>query len=67
MAEDFINYEKPRVVITESTKKVLQEDNVDITSSDNLDEALKKAQKSKKVVAKLDENGNVVIKQSLNG
>lgn len=67
MAEDFINYDKPRVVLTESTKKVLEEDNIQITTADTPEDALKKAQKSKKVVAKINESGDVVIKQSLNG
>ena len=67
MAEDFINYDKPHVVLTESTKKVLEEDNIQITTADTPEDALKKAQKSKKVVAKINESGDVVIKQSLNG
>lgn len=67
MPEDFINYDKPHVVLTESTQKVLEEDNIQITTSDTPEEALKKAQKSKKVVAKMNESGDVVIKQSLNG
>ena len=70
MAEDFINYDKPqksKVLITESTKTVLEEDNIVISESDTAEEALKKAQKSKKVVAKMNESGDVVIKQSLNG
>ena len=70
MPEDFINYDKPqksKVLITESTKTVLEEDNIVISEEDTAEEALKKAQKSKKVVAKMNESGDVVIKQSLNG
>lgn len=67
---DFINYDKPvakKVVLSESTKKVLEEEKVEIKEEDTAEEVVKKVNKTKKAVAKMHEDGSVDIKQSLNG
>jgi CRISPR/Cas system-associated exonuclease Cas4 (RecB family) len=63
---DFINFsKKKRIVMTESTRKVVEEaiGNVDEMTED---EAVQKINESKKAVAKKTKKG-VKVKQSLNG
>lgn len=64
---DFINFskKKKRIVMTESTRKVVEEavGNVDEMTED---EAIIKINESKKAVAKKTKKG-VSVKQSLNG
>ena len=67
---DFINYDKPvakKVILSESTKKVLEEEKVEIKEEDTAEEVVKKVNKTKRAVAKMKEDGSVNIKQSLNG
>ena len=68
MKKDFIHFSnKPKINLSESTKKILSEDKIIIEEEDTPEEIIKKVSKSKKVVAKLKEDGSVIIKQSLNG
>lgn len=63
---DFINFsKKKKIVITESTRKVVEEavGNIDEMTED---EAIQKINESKKAVAKKTKKG-VKVKQSLNG
>lgn len=63
---DFINFsKKKRIVMTESTRKVVEEavGNIDEMTED---EAVQKINESKKAVAKKTKKG-VKVKQSLNG
>lgn len=64
---DFINFskKKKRLVMTESTRKVVEEaiGNIDEMTED---EAVQKINESKKAVAKKTKKG-VKVKQSLNG
>lgn len=70
MNNDFIHYGRNRnthAIITESTQKILDEENIVIDENDSSEQIVKKVSKSKKVVAKVKEDGTVSIKQSLNG
>lgn len=63
---DFINFsKKKKIVMTESTRKIVEEavGNVDEMTED---EAIQKINESKKAVAKKTKKG-VKVKQSLNG
>ena len=64
---DFINYppKKRKIVMTESTRKVVEEA-VGSIEEMNEDEANQKINESKKAVAKKTKKG-VKVKQSLNG
>ncbi len=70
---NFINYgarrtAKTNVVMTESTKAVLEEEKIVITEDEKPAEIVQKVKKkTKKAVAKITEDGDVEIKQSLNG
>lgn len=69
---NFINYGKrpvkAKIVMTESTKAVLEEEKITITEDEKPAEIVQKVKKkSKRAVAKITENGDVEIKQSLNG
>jgi hypothetical protein len=70
---NFINYgkrpvAKPKVVMAESTKAVLEEEKIVITEDEKPAEIVQKVKKkTKKAVAKITEDGDVEIKQSLNG
>lgn len=67
MQKNYIYYGKPRVSLSESTKQLLDEEQIIITNEDTQEEIVKKVSKSKKVITKIKEDGSVVIKQSLNG
>lgn len=63
---DFINYPaKTKIIMTESTKKLIEGEIADLDELSE-DEAVKKINESKKAVAKKTKNG-VRVKQSLNG
>lgn len=65
---DFINYDRPvakKVVLSESTKQVLKEEKVEIKEEDTAEEVVRKVNKTKRAVAKMKEDGSVVVKQSL--
>mgnify|MGYP003499609889 CR=1 FL=1 len=70
---NFINYGKrqvvkPKIVMTESTKAILEEEKIVITENEKPAEIVQKVKKkTKKAVAKITEDGVVEIKQSLNG
>lgn len=70
---NFINYGKrpvvkPKIVMTESTKAILEEEKIEITENEKPAEIVQKVKKkTKKAVAKITEDGDVEIKQSLNG
>lgn len=70
---NFINYgarrtAKTKVVMAESTKAVLEEEKIVITEDEKPAEIVQKVKKkTKKAVAKITEDGDVEIKQSLNG
>lgn len=75
MFDEYLNFDQPKpakkkVVISESTAKVLQEEqviieNVDETDSHKIAEEINT--KSKKTRAKVKKDGSVEVKQSLNG
>lgn len=68
MKKDFIHFgNKPKVALSESTKKVLEEEKIVIEDEDTTEDVVRKVSKSKKVVARIKEDGSVAIKQSLNG
>lgn len=68
MKKDYIHFgNKPKVVLSESTKKVLEEDKIIINEEDTPEEVVKKVSKSKKAVARVKEDGTVSVKQCLNG
>lgn len=68
MKKDYIHFgNKPKLSLTESTKKILEEEKIVIEEEDTTEEIIKKVSKSKKVVVKIKEDGSVAIKQSLNG
>ena len=54
-----------KVVVAESTVKVLEEEKIDIQPVDTVEEVVEKINKSKKVRAKKEKDGNVRIKQVL--
>ena len=56
-----------KVMITESTKKVLEEELDSKIDELSEEELLEKAKASKKVVTSVTESGEVKIRQSLNG
>lgn len=66
---NFINFGKKhpvkKVVVAESTKKVLEEEKIEIKEEDTAQEVVKKVNKSKKVRAKKEKDGNVTVKQVL--
>ena len=67
---DFLHFTQQqkakKVVLSESTKKILKDEDIIITESDDEQEILNKLSKSKKTVTKIQE-GKIVVKQSLNG
>lgn len=70
MKKDYIHFgnkAKPKLSLTESTKKVLEEEQIVIEDTDTTEDVIRKVSKSKKVVARIKEDGSVAIKQSLNG
>lgn len=68
MKKDYIHFgPKPKLSLTESTKKVLEEEQIVIEDTDTSEDIVRKVSKSKKVVARIKEDGSVTIKQSLNG
>ena len=68
MKKDYIHFSnKPKLYLTESTKKVLEEEKIIIKEGDTTADIIKKVAKSKKLVTRIKEDGSVVIKQSLNG
>lgn len=68
MKKDYIRFgQKPKLSLTESTKKVLEEEQIVIEDTDTTEDVVRKVSKSKKVVARIKEDGSVTIKQSLNG
>jgi uncharacterized membrane protein len=56
-----------KVMITESTKKILEEELDSKIDELSEEELLEKANASKKVVTSVTESGEVKIRQSLNG
>lgn len=74
MFDEYLNFDQPKakkkVVISESTAKVLQEEKVvveDIEMKDSHKIAEEINKKSKKTKAKVKKDGSVEVKQSLNG
>lgn len=74
MFDEYLNFDQPKakkkVVISESTAKVLQEEKVvveDIETKDSHKIAEEINKKSKKTKAKVKKDGSVEVKQSLNG
>jgi len=61
------NKKKKKIIITESTKDFIEEElNEDLDEMDEV-ELMRKINESKKAVAKLNNNGEIEVKQSLNG
>lgn len=61
------NKKKKKLIITESTKDFIEEElNEDLDKMDET-ELMRKINESKKAVAKINNNGEIEIKQSLNG
>lgn len=54
-----------QVVIAESTAKVLENEQIEIQEVDTVQEVVEKVNKSKKVRAKKEKDGNVRVKQVL--
>ena len=54
-----------KVVVAESTAKVLEEEQINIQPVDTVEEVVEKINKSKKVRAKKEKDGNVRVKQVL--
>ena len=67
MKEDFINYNDKKVILTESTANILKAENIEMDKKKKAEEIVTEVNKTKKAVAKINESGDVVIKQSLNG
>jgi len=71
---DFLHYgqhsqtKKPvqaKVVMAESTAKVLEEEKIEVKVEDTVQEVVEKVNKSKKVRAKKEKDGSVRVKQVL--
>lgn len=54
-----------QVVMAESTAKVLENEQIEIQGADTVQEVVEKVNKSKKVRAKKEKDGNVRVKQVL--
>ena len=74
MFDEYLNFDQPKakkkVVISESTAKVLQEEKVvveDLETKDSHKIAEENNKKSKKSKAKVKKDESVEVKQSLNG
>ena len=61
---DFLHYGS-KIVITENTNKVLDNEGVAINKEDTLENVIEKVNQTNKAHAKKNENGEVVIKQIL--
>lgn len=54
-----------QVIMAESTAQVLEDEKIEIKEADTVEEVVEKVNKSKKVRAKKEKNGNVRVKQVL--
>lgn len=54
-----------QVVMAESTAKVLEDEQIEIQEADTVQEVVEKVNKSKRVRAKKEKDGNVRVKQVL--
>ena len=54
-----------KVVMAESTAKVLEEEKIEIQEAETVEEVVEKVNKSKKVRAKKEKDGSVRVKQVL--
>jgi len=55
----------PKVVMAESTAKVLEEEQIVVQEEDTVQEVVEKVNKSKRVRAKKEKDGSVRVKQVL--